>query len=110
FVELANIRRTSGINKTRRLSHVDIFLKKPMEKGIFDVKLTKGPTTRNCKAENSTNDGRLDNRTEGFSIVYARTLMKTLGNETSFVAFNGAIRVTLDPKNPLAANQVLRRK
>ncbi|CAL8990194.1 unnamed protein product [Prunus brigantina] len=62
FVELANIRRTSEINETRGLSHVDIFLKKPMEKGIFDIKLTKGPTMRNCKTKNSANGGSLTTR------------------------------------------------
>jgi hypothetical protein len=34
-VEFADIRRTSRIYKTRRLLHINLFVKKAMKKGIF---------------------------------------------------------------------------
>jgi hypothetical protein len=41
--------RTSKINKTRRLAHVDLFLQYTMEKSILNIHLTKIPAPSNSK-------------------------------------------------------------
>jgi hypothetical protein len=43
--------RLARISKTRRLSHVYLLIKKAIEKGILDIKLTKMPLARESHGE-----------------------------------------------------------
>lgn len=50
------------IHKTRRLSHIDLFIELTMEKGILQIKLTNGSNTDDCP-----NGDGFNHRTEGFN-------------------------------------------
>lgn len=67
---------------------MDCFLEETMEKGILDIELTNGPSTRNSKRKNDANSDRLDHRREGFGEVNAFPLVKTFGHQTSFETLN----------------------
>jgi hypothetical protein len=47
FDQATKMLRASRINKTRRLSHVNLFLQDTMEESILNIQLTKIPTSSN---------------------------------------------------------------
>ncbi|CAB4299730.1 unnamed protein product [Prunus armeniaca] len=60
------------------LSLINVLIQKPMKKSILNIKLTERPPARDCKTQNGTNSGVLDNRTKDFSVVKTRLLVETL--------------------------------
>ena len=58
-------------------------------------------------AEDNADGSRLDNRAERLCVFETRTLMEAFSYEASFVPVNGAVWFSLEPKNPLAAYQIL---
>ena len=57
------------INKTLRLSNVDIFFEKAVKKGISNVELTKRPIEVSRQGEYNVNYGWFNNRTKSLIIV-----------------------------------------
>jgi hypothetical protein len=56
------------------LTHVYLFLKDTMNKGILNIKLVKRPSSSDSQREQKMNSGGLDHRTEGVLIIKAITL------------------------------------
>jgi hypothetical protein len=77
-----------------------------MEKGILDINLTNGPAEGVGQGENKADGDGLDYWTIGLSIVNARLLVKTLSDESSFVAIDSSISFAFETKNPFATNDV----
>jgi hypothetical protein len=46
--ETTQMMRAMRILKTRGLTHEHFFLENTIKKSILNIKLTQGPTTRNC--------------------------------------------------------------
>ena len=72
----------------------------------MNIKLAKNPASLNSNRENCSDSGRFDYRTEGFSEVNSRQLMKSFGHQVRFIVFNGTIGITLNPKYPFASNDI----
>ena len=100
------MRGKTSILETRWLLHIDVLGEIPMKESIADINLPKTPTARNSQGKNQTNGGRLDNRTEGITIVNAKLLCETTGDQTSFVLINRAIRTVLGLEDPFAPNNI----
>jgi hypothetical protein len=98
--------RTIRIRKTRWLAHIDLLLQKTMKEGIPHIKLTKRPTSSDCKGEKKPDGGRLDHWTEGVLIVKTVALPKTSGKKTRFVALNRPIRMLLHFEHPFGINNI----
>ena len=90
----------SVINKSRWLHHVNLLFKQPMEKSILHIKLSKRPTTRDCKRQEKPNSSRLNNWVECILIVQTMMLLKPLSHKTHFVALNGTICMFLHLESP----------
>ena len=69
-----------------------------------DVDGVKVKIFESCKGENGSNGCKLSCRGKCLIEIAARALAKALGNETSLVAFDGAICIALDLENPSATN------
>jgi len=91
-----------GINKARRLRHVDCLLQMTMEESTTLINLLYVPTCRNNQREHSTNSNRFYNRTICLKIINTFLLMKTFCNQASLLALNTIVDLTLDVKNPLS--------
>ena len=74
--------------QARGLLHKDLLFKESMEKCIGDVKLPEGPFEADSNGENESDSSWFDNRTEGFSVVNARLLVKTFGNQACLIPSN----------------------
>ncbi|GMP94104.1 hypothetical protein CsSME_00043686 [Camellia sinensis var. sinensis] len=92
--------------------HVDLLKKITIKEGILDIHLKKLPvaSSSNSNSKQTANRGKLSNRGEDLLIINAIFLVETLGNKTSFVALNRAIRMSLDFVDPFAANCSLARR
>ena len=64
------------------------------------------PPSRHSKRENDTDSGRFHHRAECVIVVDAVTLLKPLGDETSFETFNDAVDVVLDLEHPPAIDEI----
>src|SRR4051812_36797580 len=100
FGETTYMIRTTRIRKTRRLSYINLLLQYAMKKSILPIKLTKKPTSSNCKREKKPDGGRLNHRTEGVFVVKTIALSKPYGNKTRFVVLNRPIKMLLHLENP----------
>jgi len=58
-----------GRNESRRLSHVNLFLKNAIKESIVDIMLLKRPIVRNSKRENQPNSNRFDYRRKGLLVI-----------------------------------------
>jgi hypothetical protein len=72
--------RFSRISKTRRLSHIDLLIKKTIQKGVLNIKLSNMPLTRKSDAKDKSDSRRLDHRTECLIIIQTILLFETFGN------------------------------
>jgi hypothetical protein len=64
------------------------------------------PVWSNDNGENSPNGDRLNDRTESFHIINAGLLMKSFGDEASFISFSRAICLSFDTKDPFATHEI----
>jgi hypothetical protein len=90
--------------KTRRLRHVHLFLENAIEKGIVNINLLNIPFETQSKGENNSDGDWFYHRGEGFLKIKSSFLIKTLGNQASFVLVDGAIRILFDTEYPFATN------
>ena len=74
------MRGKTSVLKARGLLHIDVLGEITMKESIADINLPKTPTVRNSQGKNQMNGGRLDNRTEGITIVNAKLLFETTGD------------------------------
>jgi len=72
----------------------------------MNIKLTNLPISRNRDRENQSDNGLLNNWTEGFRIINTFLLGKTSNNKARFIALNTTINTTFDPIYPSTANNV----
>ncbi|KAM0009711.1 hypothetical protein Hdeb2414_s0086g00784421 [Helianthus debilis subsp. tardiflorus] len=77
-----------------------------MKKGIVDVNLPNRPPTRESNRKNNPNSGRFDHWTKCLSIVNTLSLVKTLCYKPCLVATHRTIRISFNPVDPLATNNV----
>jgi hypothetical protein len=110
FLKKTNMIRSRGILKTKRLLTVNCFLKRAMEKSIFDIKLVNRPRRRDNYTKNYANGAGLNNKREGFIVVNAMLLRKTTTNPASFIARKTTIGVEFLSKNPLTGDNVCTRR
>ena len=80
LMKKAGMFRKSKINITLRLSHIDLFLKKAMEKGITDIQLPQFPTMLHSQSKKKSNSRRLDNRTKSLVIMPFKFINPFTGN------------------------------
>ena len=78
FMEFTDIGRIGCINITRRLLHVNLFLKVAMEKGIGHIKLLQRPTAADSNGKSQSNCGKFDNRTESLLSNQCQLVGETL--------------------------------
>ena len=102
FVQFAN--NLPLAVEARWKNHVNILKKIPMKECIVYIKLAKKPAFHNSHCQQALHRHHLGNRAEGLNIIQAIFLGKTLGNQPSFVSFHRAIRLILDPINPVTPN------
>jgi hypothetical protein len=95
-----------GVLKTERLLIINCFLKRTMEKVIFDIKLVNGPGRGDCYTENYSNGAGLDSGGESFIVVNAMLLRKIATDPTSFISRKTAIGVEFFTENPFTRNYV----
>ncbi|CAN7066818.1 unnamed protein product [Brassica oleracea var. botrytis] len=65
FAEKADVSRTVFVHKSSRLSHVHSFLKIPVKKDMFNIKLPNVPLEDCGRVENSSDCSCSDNWAEG---------------------------------------------
>lgn len=99
-----------GISKPRWRLHVDLLKKITIKESIFDIHLKELPVASSSNSKQTANRGKLSNRGEGLLIINAIFQVATLGNNTSFVALNRAIKMSLDFVDLFIANCSLARR
>ena len=78
-----------------------------VEKGVINIKMTKGPLSMECNAENSMDGDGVDHGTESLVKINTQLLMKAFSNKSSFTPSNRAIEILFDAKNSFVAHYVL---
>jgi hypothetical protein len=106
FLKKTDMIRCSRVFKTKRLLTIDCFVKRTMEKSIFNIELVNRPGRGCGYAKNSANGARFDYRRKGFIIVDAMLLRETATDPASFVSRESAISKELLAKHPFAGNNV----
>jgi hypothetical protein len=75
-----------SIFKTRRLSHVYIFLENTMQEHVLNIQLEKALPLRDNNTTHKMNCSKLNNRAKGVIIINAISLFQVFGDKTSFIA------------------------
>ena len=96
----------SGVNKAQRLLTVDGLLQVAVKKLILHVKLMNGPAAGGGYAEDDTNGGRFDNRTQRLVVVDVVAPSEAADQPAGLVTGEGAVGVEFMLINPLARHNV----
>ena len=96
----------SRVDEARRLLTIDGLLQMAVKKRILHVKLMNGPAAGGGDAEDDTNGGRFDNRTERLVVVDAVALSEAADHPAGLVTGEGAIGVEFMLINPLSRHNV----
>jgi len=78
-----------------------------VQESIVHILLMQGPIAESSNSKETTNSDELSNRGKGFGVIDAFTLGVALGNQASFVSFNGTVRLVLNLENPLTADRTM---
>lgn len=95
------------INEAPGLSHVDFVSERTLKEGVVNIKLCNRQAMLKSYTEDNADGSRLDNRVECLCVIETRTLMKAFSYKASYVLVNGAVWFSFEPKDPLAAYQIL---
>ena len=106
-MQLTNMRGTSFINKSQRLSHKVIFFEKAMEKCVTYIELSKRPVIVSSQGQDDANSKRFYYGTEHFVIINPGLLVKTLSHKTGFIPRDQTIRMPFDLVYPSTPNNVM---
>jgi hypothetical protein len=96
--EIAHYRGT--VKEADWLANVNILFDWGVKKGGVDVKLTKFEVHGGRNGEKEPEAGHANDRGEGLSVVETRALTAALGDDASFEARYGTLRVGLDLVDP----------
>ena len=100
--------RKIGVYKPRWLPHVYLFIKYTMQERIVDIKLFDSPSIWISHCKNNSYSDRFDYRTKCLRVIKSFLLGETLGS--FFKTLRQPINSFFNSKNPLVANDVLKRR
>jgi hypothetical protein len=92
----------------RRWVHIDL-IKLTVKKSILYVKLKDNPSMNKGHSNKSMSGGPMSNRSKDL-IIMTILLLKTMSNKTRFIALNRAIKANLDLIDPLARDQISKKR
>jgi hypothetical protein len=93
----------------RRWVHIDL-IKLTVKKSILYVKLKDNPSMNKGHSNKSMSSGPMSNRSKDLLIITTILLLKTTSNKTRFIALNRAIKANLDLIDPLACDQISKKR
>ena len=93
-----------GVAHTLRLRHIDLLGEMPVEKGVINVNLARGPLAMKCNAEHSIDGDGIDHGIESLMKINTQLLVKAFSNKMSFISSNRAIEILFDANNPFVAH------
>ncbi|GMP86718.1 hypothetical protein CsSME_00039393 [Camellia sinensis var. sinensis] len=96
-----------GVEKAKGRTHVDLLSEMTVKKSILNVHLIEKPMLSSSNKNQGTDNSHLGNRGKCLLIINTVLLRETLGNQTSFVALERTIRMSLDFMDPFTINQIL---
>jgi hypothetical protein len=96
----------SRVDEAGGLATVDYLVELAMEEGVLDIELASLLFKGECDEEDDADRGRFDNRTKYLIEVNALLLRESVKHPACFVAVEGAIRLQLVAKDPLARDNV----
>lgn len=97
-----------GVTVTGRLNSIYVLRERALKKGIIYVQLSKRPAVSNSKRKNDLYGSWFDDGAECFPVVNTGPLVETTSYVPSLVLSYVTIFVSLNTKDPLASNNVLR--
>ena len=99
--------RKVWINESFRLSNIDIFFKRPIEKCSLDIHLVELEFQMTCQGHENPNGFHTSYRSKCFIKIYSFHLRVSLGHQTSLVADHISLLISFIAEYPLCANDVL---
>jgi hypothetical protein len=72
----------------------------------IEIEAVNVPVFPHCKHENRAEGSEVGNRRISFKVIGAEYLCESSCDKASFVLVHAAVRLVLDSKNPLVANNV----
>jgi hypothetical protein len=98
--------RMARISIPRRLVHVNIFSKNPMQERILNIKLAHAPLTRHSQRKKNTDSRVLNNGTKRIIIIDSFSLFEAFSDKPCFVPINGTICLIFQLKNPFTVDNI----
>jgi hypothetical protein len=86
-------------------THVNIFMRLTIKKGILHIKLRDGPSPNRNHGKKSVNSSHMSNRSKSLIIISTMLLLKTTSNKTSLISLKRTIRASLYIIYPLTSDQ-----
>lgn len=81
-----------------------------MKEGILNVHLVEGPIANSGNGKQAAHGCEFGYGSKSFSVINSLTLGKSLGDQASFISFNGPIRVVFDFINPFASDGTMSKR
>jgi hypothetical protein len=77
-----------------------------IKKCILHIKLRDGPLLNRSYSNKSVNSDHMSNKSKSLIIIMTLLLLKSMSNETSFIALKGTIRASLNLIDSLTSDQM----